>query len=371
MTLEGLRGYGDFLNYFNIAALPGWPFMNFWVEYPPVLPFFSALMFRLASGQEHVYDYLLAFMLLAADSMSVWLVARLALRLYPPVEGQLRVVVYMATLLCVAYGWGYYEPLVVMLMLLGIGAVMEGRTARGAVAVGIGIATKFFPAAALLAGWKRLPTRRLVLLAGLSLLPLIISCAVLWQTSPAYTEASLRSQISKGSWQTVWALIDGNFGTGNFGAVQERVDPQQALQMRRNPPVISPLASLVVFGGLGLVAAYRVKPPRGSETLTVRQSLSLVGLAWGLFLLWSPGWSPQWILYIIPLILLALPLREGALLVVVMTLLTLLEWPVLLSRGFFWGLWLTIPLRTLLLAVMTASFYTEMLRPNRGLLEPA
>jgi len=35
-----------------------------------------------------------------------------------------------------------------------------------------------------------------------------------------------------------------------------------------------------------------------------RQKLALVGWCWCLFLLWSPGWSPQWLLYLLPLVLL-------------------------------------------------------------------
>jgi hypothetical protein len=69
-------------------------------------------------------------------------------------------------------------------------------------------------------------------------------------------------------------------------------------------------------------------------------------------LLWSPGWSPQWVLYLLPIILLVLPEREALLLSLALVLINLLEWPLLLSRGYNWGLWLTIPGRALLLALL-------------------
>jgi len=62
----------------------------------------------------------------------------------------------------------------------------------------------------------------------------------------------------------------------------------------------------------------------------------------------------------VPLILLVLPLRQAALLGAVLVMLNLLEWPVLLSRGLFWGLWVTILLRALILVVMALSFYQVM-----------
>jgi hypothetical protein len=62
-------------------------------------------------------------------------------------------------------------------------------------------------------------------------------------------------------------------------------------------------------------------------------------------------------LYLLPLLLLALPNREGVLLALALVFINLLEWPVMLSRGLFWGLWLTIPLRTLLFLIMVIEFW--------------
>ncbi len=76
-----------------------------------------------------------------------------------------------------------------------------------------------------------------------------------------------------------------------------------------------------------------------------------------LFFLWSPGYSPQWILFLLPLILLSLPVREGILISVVLTLVNLLEWPVMLSRGYFWSLNYLIPLRTSLMILLAFRFY--------------
>jgi hypothetical protein len=40
-----------------------------------------------------------------------------------------------------------------------------------------------------------------------------------------------------------------------------------------------------------------------------------------------------------------------------LVLVNLLEWPVLLSRGLFWGLWLTVPLRAVLHLLVAAMFW--------------
>ncbi|HNT53818.1 MAG TPA: hypothetical protein PKG95_03845, partial [Anaerolineaceae bacterium] len=51
-----------------------------------------------------------------------------------------------------------------------------------------------------------------------------------------------------------------------------------------------------------------------------------------------------------------LPEKEAVLLGVTFTLVNLLEWPVLLSRGLFWALPLTIILRALLLLLLAVRF---------------
>jgi len=45
---------------------------------------------------------------------------------------------------------------------------------------------------------------------------------------------------------------------------------------------------------------------------------------------------------------------------IILILVNILEWPVLLSRGYQWGLWLTIPLRTLVMLLLTWLWYQKI-----------
>lgn len=360
MPMEGLLGYGDYRNYYLNASLNGWPFLHYWAEYPPLFPLLSEALYRLATGQQHVYVYLLQFLMLAADAGNAFLFSRLAVRLFSTERAVYHSVIYLVTLLSLAYSWWYFEPLVVFSMLLSLTLLLERKMTGAALSAGMGIITKFFPGMALLAAWRRLAWKQAALLIALSLTPLAVSYGILWGVSPEFTAASLRSQSAKGSWQTVWALLDGNYQTGNFGALEERFDPARALVPQGNPAVVPPLASLFAIGGIGLLAMLRMRPPAGSNVVSDRQSIALVGFGWCLFALWLPGWSPQWVLYLLPLLLLALPLRQGILFGAVMVLVDLLEWPVLLSRSMFWGLWVTIPLRTVIMALLAVSFFPVM-----------
>ena len=81
LPYEGFLGYGDLLTYFHVAQIPGWPYLQSWAEYPPIFPFLSEIVYRLSNGSEHVYVYLVAFLLLLADMGSLFIFRRVARRI--------------------------------------------------------------------------------------------------------------------------------------------------------------------------------------------------------------------------------------------------------------------------------------------------
>ena len=80
--------------------------------------------------------------------------------------------------------------------------------------------------------------------------------------------------------------------------------------------------------------------------------VAFIGATWSLFLLWSPGWSPQWILYLLPLVLLAIPFQRAVMISLCLVLISILEWPILLSRGLFDLMWIPVVLRTFIIILV-------------------
>jgi hypothetical protein len=363
LSLDGLRGYGDFLHFFQMAKLPGWPFLQSWSEFPPVFPFLAELIFRMANGQEHVFVYLLYLVLLAADAGSLYVFIKISSRLENRPAQMIAVAVYLVILCSLPYSWWYFDPLVVFFTLLSLYLWLEKKNYLSGLALAAGILTKFFPVL-LFAPMVRNGERRQIVKIGIVILGVCTAIyGALWLSSPAMTGASLASQAKKGSWETVWALLDGNLQTGNFGPEIERLDPATAFLPRGNPARIPAALTLIAFSGLGVWALFSVRVD------TFQKMIWMTGLVFCLFFLWSPGWSPQWVLYLVPLILLGSPPKEGVLMAFVLILINLLEWPVLLSRGYFWGLWLTIPLRTMLILVLGLNWFVKLRQSRQP--EPA
>lgn len=355
LPLEGLLGYGDLTHFYGWASLPGWPYLDYWMEFPPLFPFLAEVLYRMVGGREHAFYSFLVITFSLVEAGNLVLVQRIAKTLYPLENAQRRTLIYLAFSLGLFYGWTYFDPLVVFCLLAAAEALLAAKPERLGLALAAGGLLKWFPLLVLPAALKILPRRGKFLTALIALVIPLTLYSVLLAASPDFTRASLASQSSKGSWESVWALLDGNLTTGNFGAKAERLQPDSAYLSRGHPPRISPLVAAVPFAILGAWLWKRADIDRPAGRL------AFVGLTFTIYFLWSPGWSPQWVLYLLPLILLCLPERLAVLMAFALVTVNLAEWPLLLSRGWFWGLWATIPLRTILLVLLAREFWKALL----------
>jgi hypothetical protein len=326
--LEGLKSYGDYWNFYQIASL-GTPFKELWVEFPPLFPFISRGIYLLAGGREHIYIYFFVFTFSLAQAGSLYLYQVLAERLFPEKEAKIRGLLYGFTLVSLFYGWAYFDSLAVFCMLLSIYLHLENRNLASGFAVGIGGLIKWFPVL-ILPALLRKQTLKQIILVILTVGGVI---ALVWGglllAFPDYSWASLISQGTKGSWESIWALIDGNLTTGNFDPQINRLIPDTAAVSSGSPAVISPLVTLLIFGAMGLIIYLK------ADLKSPGDLVAMMCFTFLIFYLWSPGYSPQWILFLLPLVLSSFSIERSALISISLILISLLEWPVLLSRGLF------------------------------------
>lgn len=355
---DQLARWSDYDYYYEIA---GWvddgrlPYLHYWVEYPPLFPYLSVLLFLLTPHYA-AYCAALALVQLAFETGSLVLLCRLARRVLGEAQAERALWTYGLLFAPVATWWLSFDAIATFFLLLALERWVEGRRMQSALAVGIGGLVKWFPLLFLAVAVRfRRGWRETVLYAALVLAITAAVLGVLATLSPVYTWASLRSLGSRGSWQTVWALFDGNLGTGAYGA--DRLDPAAAALPQGNPARVPIWLTLVLFGALYLWL-WRHTRASGEPRQVIRfATLSLL-----VFLLWSRGWSPQWLGMVAPLVLLSFPLSQAILYTVLLTFVNLAEWPVLLSRGLSGWLYLTVPARTVLLALMTTELWRALWR---------
>jgi len=345
IPLEGLKSYGDYWNYYYLASL-GTPFIDYWVEFPPVFPIFFRSVYLAVVGREHAFIYSLIILFSIIQAANLYLFQTIAIFILGENEAAQRSIIYGLVLVNLFYGWAYFDCLAVFFILLGLLGMLKNRNVTVGIAAGIGGLTKWFPILLLPSAWKWNKPRNAFWIILISLIIIGFTWGILWTFSPDLTFASLASQFNKGSWETIWAVIDGNLRTGNFSPLVDRKVPETAFYRSGSPAVISPWITLIVFGCIGFLVFLR------AELNDNGKLISFVTFTLILFYLWSPGYSPQWVLTLIPLVLLSFERLRSLLICLLFTVVNLLEWPVILSRGWFHLLDEVVILRTIIYSLV-------------------
>lgn len=367
---ENLIFYGDYQHYFNVADMTRaglYPFIDYWYEFPPIFPYLNIAVYTIAGGELKNYIMLLALVLLLVECGNLTLLYRLAFTLYGRQRAILTAWIYLALFTPIFFWLGNFDALTTFFILLGLYGLLRGKRLLLAAALGLGAMVKFLPVILLATVWRVKGLKAAVIygLAVVAICLLIFGPFAL--ASPTFTLASLQAQAGKSSYQTVWALIDGNDTTGNFGPLADHLDPAVAGRPLHNPARIPSWLALVPFGLLGLFILTR---PRLADIKY--DAVLFTTLTFVIFFLWSPGWSPQWQTFLIPLLLLSFYEQRAVLFIIALSFINFLEWPVMLSRGLNQLLPVTILARTLVFVVIGLELYRKLVStgPQRRVIQP-
>lgn len=327
---RGVTAGGDFLYYFQLGGLSGQgylPFRDWWSEFPPIPSFLETLVFQLVGrGGYGSFALVLGIIMMLFDLGNLVMVRRIGSKLHGAGTGMALAWIYALTLAPVVMVWWNFEPMVTFFLLWGIAALVEKRDARSAVIAAVGALVKFTPALVLGAVWRFRQPRAALRYSLITLGIFAAVYGVLFAQNAAMTAPSLTAQFNKASYQTVWALIDGNYRTGNFGTPEERLDPANAYIIQGKPSVIPGILRLGAAALIGAFVFWRTR--RFDE----RGLVAFVTITLLIFFLQAQGWSPQWIAQIAPLVLLCFPSRDGVTAVILLSLVTFAEYPFLFIR---------------------------------------
>jgi uncharacterized membrane protein YjfL (UPF0719 family) len=362
---ENLISYGDYLHYFNLADMTRqgfYPFVHYWYEFPPIFPFLNITIYTLAGQQLKNYILLLAFVLLVVECGNLYLLYRLAVILRGPARAVQIAWIYTALFIPIFFWLGNFDTLTTFFILLVLYSLMKNRNKILAVALGLGTMVKFLPAILLATVWRAKGFKSALIYGTITILISLIVFGPFALINPTITMASLQAQAGKSSYETVWALIDGNYTTGNFGSLPDHFDVAKATEPLNNPARIPTWLTFIPFGLLGLFILTRPRVLTDANfDIVVFTTLTFM-----IFLLWSPGWSPQWQTFLIPLFLLTFPESYAILFVIVLGFINFLEWPIILSRGMNNLLLVTIIARTLVFGLLAYRLFQLLFPPNQG-----
>jgi hypothetical protein len=366
---------------------------NLWTAYPPLFPLLMLTAYewsvRIPAWIEPrlFFHLLFGLVLLCFEAGNLLLIYRIGGRLAreeatsPPSgdsSAALAAVTFYALCFVPVYTLlGWFESMPLFFLLLGLALLLEPRPwgwMGSAGAAALGFLSKLTPILLLPVAVRWLGARLSwdaarrewfrARHAGNLLRPflyVLIFVAIvagigypLVSANPSLALSSLRIQSIRSPWQSIWALIDGNYTAG----VVE-------LDMRNLEGLAAPLwPSRIPWGVVGLffLLVYLWLYTRRYDWTRTRTLLSFTATSVIWLFLYSKGWSPQFLVWVLAFLALLLPTLRGVLLAILLSLVNVVESHLFLIMlpDEHWLLVGTVITRTLLLLLLMVEFLAQI-----------
>jgi hypothetical protein len=275
---------------------------------------------------------------------------------------------------------GWFESYPIFFFLLSLYLLLRGRFLWSAVATGVGFMIKLIPVILLPIGARILNDKypipntkghgarrkwcitvrfrslsldicHLILYFGTFALTVVAIGLPLYLLSPRLVWGPLVISDVREPWETVWALLEGKFGYGIIPLDMRNL----AWDPASGPGSSLPWLWIALAFGLVYLFAYT----RPFDWKSPRNVVAFTGFTVILFLLYSKGYSPQWLGWALVFVALLLPNLRGAFYAIVLGALNLVE-----ANVFFtivpdehWLLVATVGLRTLIFLLLAVEFF--------------
>ncbi len=324
----------DFSDY-NTSYLPFaqwsnrgiYPFVDYWLEYPTLFPWLVVIVYRLSiliplwTEPRLWFNTFLGLSLLTFEVGSFVVIYLIALELYDR-TGALRCAWIYAGLFVPLYTWmGWFDGMALFFLLLGFYLLIKQRAYLAGIAMGLGFTTKFIPVLLLPIGVRHLRslTQKLGFTVAAAIVTFLVALPFLLINRGLFLFTSYRSIWGFSAWETLWAIADGYFSYGMVGG--NRFDPWPDFSVFQSKiPWFWTVGITLVFGLIYLWLYTRAQHREAKW-----QIVSFAGLTVNLAILYSKGYSPQFLVYVLPFIVWLLPNLRGVLYTILLTAINFLE----------------------------------------------
>jgi len=369
--------FSDYYFYREFAQLSrqGYvPYANLWTTYPPLFPLLMINVWKVSAllppweYSNLWFTLLLGGVFLLFEAGNFILLYAIARKLHSP-EGALRAAWIYAGLFTPVYTLtGWFESYPLFFFLLALYLLLKGRPYLSAFFGGVGFMIKLIPVLLLPVGVRTLPLpparRRLrierlnieVDVGRASLYLLIFAATVFaigypfYRMNPALILSPLSLTGARPPWETVWALLEGNY---TYGIIPLDMRNLNLAEAGRAPSTL-PWGWITAAFGLLYVFLYT----RRVDWRTPRAMVAFSGLTMCFFFLYSKGYSPQWLGWLLVFVAVLLPNLRGVIYAVLLSIANVVEanvyFPIFPDEH--WLLAGTVLLRTLLIAALAAEF---------------
>jgi hypothetical protein len=338
------------------------PVVDFWVEYPPVFPWLMLGLYRLSllipawTTPGTWFYLLLGLFLVAVNAGNLVLFYGIGRRLWDQKRAVHLSWVYALLLIPLLTALTGFDGLALLTLLWAVLLTLDRRPVGSGAIAGLGFMIKLLPIVAVPAALQHMPRlgQRLKHLLAAGMAVLLVALPFLL-TGPQFLFPSLFSAVKRASWETVWALIDGYYSYGVAGG-WDRFDP--AMAGRAQHPSQLPWLAITIGFGLLFLWLYT----RRVDWSQARRVVAFTALIQNLLTLYFKGYSPQFLVMLLPFVLLLIPGWRSVVYVLLLSAINLVEYPVyfLLLPDESWLLAGTVLLRTAIVLVLSLEYAAQV-----------
>ena len=353
--------HSDFETYRLLASYASqgfYPSVDYWMEYPPLFPWILVAVYRLSLllpnwGEPGFwFRIFLSTVLMLAETANLILIYLIGKRLYGERVAVRVAWVYSLLFIPVLLMLGRFDVLGLTFLLLALYLTLRRRTLAAGAVAGVGFLVKLWSVIVIPVAFWREPTwRRRVLLIGVTLVTIAIVSLPFVLLNPELFVSSWTINLKRDSWGTVWALLEGYTGYGLAGGAN-RFDPAQAGASQRSSTLPWPLISV----GFGLIYLWLWTRP--VDWHDDRRAVAFVGLTMNLVLLYLKGYSPQFLAWLLPFIILLLPRLRGIAYALLLSVVNIVESPIYFTvlPEQYWLLTGVVAIRTGLIVLLAVEY---------------
>ncbi len=342
-----------------------WPYLQLWYEYPPAFPWLSAGVYQAVATfgvNLERYYFGITLALLPFGIASLALIYRIATLAWNR-ERAIFVAWAYVVLVAPIYEWvRTFNSMGIFFLLLAVYLALNRHRHTAALSAMLGVMVKIIPVSAMILLLSHADSlrQRIRLLAVAALTLAAGYLPFLWFGTEA-TIASLKNMMARPPWATVWALLEGNLNAGWVNP--HRLNPEQATEF----PFVSRMPEYFSLVPLVLLAAcYAYLLLRGRFSPRPVDQVRLAFLAALLFVIFLKGWSPSFVTWLLPFLLLVYPTGKGLILAISIGAMELFERPLGLSFGLpTWYTYSVIIFRTAILIALAADMFRSLRHGRR------
>jgi len=309
------------------AAQGFYPSVHYWMEYQPLFPWIPVGIYRLSlllpdwGAPGFWFNIFMGSFFLLAETANLGLIYFIARRLYRQAVAVRVAWIYSLLFVPLLIMLGWFDVLGLTFLLLALYLTLRHRSLGGGVVAGLGFLVKLLPLIVVPVAFWREPTwRRRALLIAITGLTIVVVALPFALLNPELFGLSWTINLKRGSWETVWALLEGYTSYGLAGG-GNRFDPAEAGANQPPSHLPWPLISL------GFALLYLWLWTRPTDWNDDRRAVAFTGLTMNLVTLYLKGYSPQFLVWLLPFPILLFPGLRGIAYALLLSAVNLVESP--------------------------------------------